>query len=298
MALKYWIGGAGEKRYDRGENWDGGSPPSSGDVAVLGGDHADGPSHILGINYTSLGAHSIIVGSKWSGDFGSNLNAAGFDLTSLDYAGSGVAKIRRYTSTTANVNIRMTGKADRSNHLGESMDALSVHGETPITNVRILGGHQVRFGNPECVITTAEVIGAGRVEVDFFRSSITPLKCNSGDIEFATCENLEMSGEAAVAARWASASGTYAGSVDMYGGTLRWDTPGAVASIKSGLRVFSGLFDASGCSSGSVNINNAEVFANGVIDERGAAADITWANGVRIHGGIFKCDGGRVVTPT
>ena len=291
MALKYWKGPAGDASYLDPGNWSDDQLPVAGDVAVLGGDPAEGPSNISGEDATSIGGHSLIVGANWSGNIGGDADALSLDLTSFDYAGTGQCRINRQGSTTANVNIRNTGAPVSSGQFR----ALELAGTAAITNIRIMGGHEVYFASPFCDVSSVEVIGAGLVDVYLTGCSITNMKCNSGKVQFGICDNVEISGDAIAIA---DSTITVVGNVDVYGGTLKWSAKGSVSTIFSGLRVFSGLFDATECTSTTTDIRNAEVFGDAVVDERGVVSEITWSNGLRMHGGVYRCDGGRVVTPT
>lgn len=294
MGTIYWTGGADDNDFSSSGNWSGGASPTTGDVCILASDPASGADNISAGDHTGRGNLTLIVGPNWTGNIGTSSADLELKLTKFEYAGQGdTVRIKADSSVT----ITECYISDT----GSGAMPLRLQSTGTITNLRVTGGKgtiTLSGGDSFMTVTTCEVIGATRATLDMASAGTvkgTTMRVNDGVAQFlgpfTTCE---VSGRGSV-----EISGTPTiGTLELYGGTCRWNTSGASSAISSKLAVYSGKFDASACTASVSTIAGTEIFSDGIIDERNGLESITWSGGIVSHGGTLNLDPGRVVTVT
>ena len=291
MATIYWTGGADNNNFITAGNWSGGVSPATGDVCILAEDPASGPDNIDAADHTTgaLGAITLIVGPNWSGNIGTTTSDLFLKLSKIEYAGQGdTVRIKAHSGTT----ITECYISDT----GAGAMPFRLEGTGTITNLRVTGGKGTITIGGDRTVTTTEMIGATRATLDMqsvATVSGTTIRVNDGTAQFkgnqTTCE---VSGRGIVEITGTPTVGT----VEVYGGSCKWNTSGSTSAISTKLGVYSGKFDASSCTASVSSITGAEIFNEGTIDERNGLESITWSGGIVVHGGTLTLDPGRIVT--
>ena len=280
MATKYWDGGGAAGDFGAAANWSDDAAPANNDVLILSSNsEAITGAAVSGDNM------DLVVGPGWTGNIGTTGTELEADFDNIDYSGKALAVYIDPTQAVTAINISDTGPGDT---------ALVIRGTTTVTNLRCTGGSgTVTFGTSR-TITTVEMIGASGLTLDLASGTVvgTTLRMDAGickiDAAFTNVEvfggTLEITGNPTIA------------TLDIYGGTVKYNVSGSTAAISTRLAVYGGTFDASGVTGSAATITGAEMYDAGTIDERSGLETITWSGGIAVHGGTLRLDPGRTVT--
>lgn len=266
--------------------WDGGSKPANDAHVVINSGSRDLK---YGLNQSAVNLKSLRIGKQFRGIIGDKVNK--FYLQ-IDVSATGGANTPLVSIRTGGVSVWLDGTMTSVNILGCSVDEDAIQLKGDIDNLRISGGdvkgtitaadamvldNVYVNGAPGCKLLLGESITSGDlIEMDsgevLAESAFVTLNVSGGRLRHlagavTTC-NLRGNGRV-----------EYAGS-----GTL------------TTLNLFDGFFDLASSEAKTVTITNAVEIYAGVLDERGALANVVYSGNVNLHGGEARGCSGRVVT--
>tara|TARA_R110000824_G_scaffold242221_1_gene430891 strand:- start:1282 stop:2157 length:876 start_codon:yes stop_codon:yes gene_type:complete len=289
MAIRYWEGDE-SANISTANNWDGNTLPADDDTIIFSDDSVTFKD-LTGDLSAKQNLH-MIVGTRWTGTFGTSVAAAVFQLDSLEYSGQAQEafidlKAQDVGSSTTSVTVADTGSGD---------NALSLGGTAPLGTLRVLGG-KGRISNRQVsrTITTVEVFGVSNSTIDIstVASSGETLRMDSGTVTIGgNYTNITVSGGVLIIEGTATSIAT----LDLFEGRVNYNVSGIASAITSSLSIYDGEFDASDTTASVATISGAELYESGKINEQNGLESIVWSGGIAYYGGNLLLDAGRVVT--